>query len=97
MPREGTHRFLRFLNLTCSQTKHAYDKQGHYEERWPGRADVRTCAGGYAKAVMDSVEDGVIAKGDAEDLLIIVSVFIHWQAADKPEELRLQLRSHKLQ
>ena len=35
-----------------------------------------------AKAVMDSVEDGVIAKGDAEDLLIIVSVFIHWQAVD---------------
>jgi 5,6,7,8-tetrahydromethanopterin hydro-lyase len=32
---------------------------------------------------MDSVEDGVIAKGDAEDLLIIVSVFIHWQATDK--------------
>lgn len=36
-----------------------------------------------AKAVMDSVEEGIIAKGDAEDLLIIVSVFIHWQAADK--------------
>jgi 5,6,7,8-tetrahydromethanopterin hydro-lyase len=36
-----------------------------------------------AKAVMDSVEEGVIAKGDAEDLLIIVSVFIHWEAADK--------------
>ena len=36
-----------------------------------------------AKAVMDSVEDGVIAKSEAEDLLIIVSVFIHWQATDK--------------
>ena len=36
-----------------------------------------------AKAVMDSVEEGIIAKGDAEDLLIIVSIFIHWQAADK--------------
>ena len=36
-----------------------------------------------AKAVMDSVEEGVIAKGDAEDLLIIVSVFIHWEAKDK--------------
>ena len=36
-----------------------------------------------AKAVMDSVEEGIIAKGDAEELLIIVSVFIHWQAGDK--------------
>jgi len=36
-----------------------------------------------AKAVMDSVEDGVINKNDAEDLLLIVSVFIHWDAEDK--------------
>ncbi len=36
-----------------------------------------------AKAVMDSVEEGVINKVDAENLLIIVSVFIHWAAADK--------------
>lgn len=36
-----------------------------------------------AKAVMDSVEDGVIGKDDAEDILIIVSVFIHWDAKDK--------------
>lgn len=36
-----------------------------------------------AKAVIDSVEEGVIAKSDAEDLLIIVSVFIHWEARDK--------------
>jgi 5,6,7,8-tetrahydromethanopterin hydro-lyase len=36
-----------------------------------------------AKAVIDSVEEGVIAKGDADDLLVIVSVFIHWEAKDK--------------
>ncbi len=36
-----------------------------------------------AKAVMDSVEEGVIEKNDAEDLLLIVSVFIHWDATDK--------------
>ena len=36
-----------------------------------------------AKAVMDCVEEGVIAKEDAEDVLLIVSVFIHWQAEDK--------------
>jgi 5,6,7,8-tetrahydromethanopterin hydro-lyase len=36
-----------------------------------------------AKAVMDSVEEGVIPKGSAEDLFIIVSVFIEWDAEDK--------------
>ena len=36
-----------------------------------------------AKAVMDSVEDGVLNKDDAEDLLLIVSVFIHCDAKDK--------------
>lgn len=36
-----------------------------------------------AKAVMDSVEDGVLPKDDAEDLFIIVSVFIQWDAEDK--------------
>ena len=33
-----------------------------------------------AKAVMDSVEEGIINKSQAEDLLIIVSVFIEWDA-----------------
>lgn len=36
-----------------------------------------------AMAVMDSVEEGVIPKEKAEDLLIIASVFIEWDAADK--------------
>ena len=36
-----------------------------------------------AKAVMDSVEEGVIPKESAEDLFIIVSVFIQWDAEDK--------------
>jgi formaldehyde-activating enzyme len=36
-----------------------------------------------AKAVADSVADGVIPKAQAENLLIIVSVFIHWDAQDK--------------
>ena len=35
-----------------------------------------------AKAVADSVADGVIPKKDAEDLVIICGVFIHWEAAD---------------
>lgn len=35
-----------------------------------------------AKAVADSVADGVIPKADAEKLVIVCGVFIHWQAAD---------------
>jgi 5,6,7,8-tetrahydromethanopterin hydro-lyase len=36
-----------------------------------------------AKAVTDCVASGIIAKKDVENLLLIVSVFIHWQAVDK--------------
>ena len=35
-----------------------------------------------AKAVADSVADGVIKKGDAENLVIVCGVFIHPAAAD---------------
>src|SRR4030095_977035 len=35
-----------------------------------------------AKAVVDSVREGVIAEGDVDDLAIIVGVFIHWEATD---------------
>ena len=35
-----------------------------------------------AKAVADSVESGVIPKDQAENLVIVCGVFIHWQAAD---------------
>ncbi|NIL96086.1 MAG: formaldehyde-activating enzyme [Planctomycetales bacterium] len=35
-----------------------------------------------AKAVADSVSDGVIPKDQAEDLCIVCGVFIHWEAED---------------
>lgn len=35
-----------------------------------------------ARAVVDSVRDGVIPAADADDLCIIVGVFIHWDAED---------------
>jgi 5,6,7,8-tetrahydromethanopterin hydro-lyase len=35
-----------------------------------------------AKAVADSVAAGVIPKGEAENLVIVCGVFIHWLAAD---------------
>lgn len=35
-----------------------------------------------AKAVADSVADGIIPQAEAEDLVCIVGVFIHWEAKD---------------
>ena len=35
-----------------------------------------------ARAVVDSVESGVIPKDKAEDYCVMVGVFIHWEAAD---------------
>ncbi len=35
-----------------------------------------------ARAVMDSVSEGVISKQQANDLCVLVGVFIHWQAED---------------
>src|SRR6476660_7350600 len=35
-----------------------------------------------AKAVADSVADGVISRQQAEDYVIVCGVFIHWEAKD---------------
>ena len=35
-----------------------------------------------ARAVVDSVESGVIPKDKADDLCVMVGVFIHWDASD---------------
>jgi len=36
-----------------------------------------------AKAVMDCVAEGIIPRERVEDILIVVSVFIEWDAKDK--------------
>ncbi|MFL5974857.1 MAG: formaldehyde-activating enzyme [Solirubrobacterales bacterium] len=35
-----------------------------------------------ARGVVDSVRDGAISQDEAEDLCIVVGVFIHWEAQD---------------
>src|ERR671917_2722741 len=35
-----------------------------------------------ARAVVDSVREGVISQGDVDDLCIVCGVFIHWEAKD---------------
>lgn len=37
---------------------------------------------GVARAVVDSVIDGIIPKAEVENIFIAVGVFIHWDAAD---------------
>ncbi len=49
-----------------------------------------------AKAVMDSVEAGIINKSEAEDILIIVSVFIEWDAKDKDKVYEYNYEATKL-
>lgn len=36
-----------------------------------------------ARAVVDSVEEGVIPKAEADDLCVLAGVFIHWEAKDE--------------
>lgn len=54
--------------VTIKGAGHAVQHFGPAQE-WIGRA------------VLESVEDGVIPKDVADSLVVIVSVFIHWQAA----------------
>ena len=49
-----------------------------------------------AKAVADSVADGVIPKGDAENLVIVCGVFIHWEAADDAKIQKYNYEATKL-
>jgi len=48
-----------------------------------------------AKAVADSVADGVIPKAEAENLVCIVSVFIHWEAKDNKKIYDFNYRATK--
>ncbi|MDD2777999.1 MAG: formaldehyde-activating enzyme, partial [Methanocellales archaeon] len=49
-----------------------------------------------AKAVADAVEEGLIPKGKAEDLVLIVSVFIHPEAEDYGKIYRYNYGATKL-
>ena len=49
-----------------------------------------------AKAVADSVAAGVIPKAQAEDLVIVCGVFIHWEAADDNKIYQYNYEATKL-
>jgi len=48
-----------------------------------------------AKAVADSVADGIIPQADAESLVCIVGVFIHWEAKDNKKIFDFNYRATK--
>src|SRR5215475_5432630 len=48
-----------------------------------------------AKALVDSVADGTIPKGEAENLCCVVGVFIHWDAADNKKIYDYNYRATK--
>jgi 5,6,7,8-tetrahydromethanopterin hydro-lyase len=48
-----------------------------------------------AKAVADSVADGIIPQADAESLVCIVGVFIHWEAKDNAKIYDFNYRATK--
>jgi 5,6,7,8-tetrahydromethanopterin hydro-lyase len=49
-----------------------------------------------AKAVADSVADGVIPKDQCESLVIVCGVFIHWEAADDKKIYEYNYEATKL-
>ena len=63
----------------------------------PGRGVwVKANAQAVAKAVADSVESGVIPKDQAENLVIVCGVFIHWDAADDKKIFQYNYEATKL-
>ena len=48
-----------------------------------------------AKAVVDSVADGTIPRGEVDDLCVAVGVFIHWQASDNKKIYDYNYRATK--
>ena len=49
-----------------------------------------------AKAVADSVESGIIPKDQAENLVIVCGVFIHWEAKDDKKIFQYNYEATKL-
>jgi 5,6,7,8-tetrahydromethanopterin hydro-lyase len=49
-----------------------------------------------AKAVADSVASGVIPKADADNLVIVCGVFIHWEAKDDAKIYQFNYEATKL-
>jgi 5,6,7,8-tetrahydromethanopterin hydro-lyase len=49
-----------------------------------------------AMAVADCVEDGTIPQAEAEDIFVLVGVFIHWEAKDDAKIQKFNYEATKL-
>ncbi len=49
-----------------------------------------------AKAVMDCVEEGILPEELAEDLFVIISIFVEWDAKDKKKVYEYNYQAAKL-
>ena len=49
-----------------------------------------------AKAVADSVAEGIIPKSEADNLCIVCGVFIHWEASDNAKIVKYNYEATKL-
>jgi 5,6,7,8-tetrahydromethanopterin hydro-lyase len=50
---------------------------------------------GVAKAVQDSVAEGIIPANEADDVFVCVGVFIHWEASDDAKIQEFNYRATK--
>ena len=53
------------------------------------------CSSDLAKAVADSTADNIIPQAEAENLVVVVGVFIHWDASDKKKIYDYNYRATK--
>ncbi len=73
---------LMFNKVTIKGAKQAVQMFG------PAQAAV-------ARAVVDSVEEGVVPRDMVDDLVVLVGVFIHWEAADDKKIFDYNYRATK--
>ncbi len=50
---------------------------------------------GVAKAVQDAVAEGIIPADEADDVYVLVGVFIHWEGGRRRQDPAVQLRGHE--
>jgi len=81
---------------SAPQTVHSDCAQGDRKEYGAGCPDLRAGQMAVSKAVADAVAEGIIPRDRAEELLVIVSVYIHPKARDYDAIYRYNYGATKL-
>jgi len=94
-PPQAIHRYWPSWSQSACQAGHADGEQVTIKNA--GRHSyIRPCPGGSGKGMMDCVGAGTLPEDLAEDLFIIVSVFIEWDAKDKKKVYEYNYQATKL-